>query len=142
MRRSSVVLPAPLGPVISTSSPRDTLKLTSEKTAVRPKDLVTCAMRTAGAGGDAPLEAWGCAPFPLVAWRAAALPLPSGFTAAATPSWASACAPLETIPRCPTLSPSRLAQAGRNETGPGSRFGPARSGPAQRQIDLETISGR
>src|SRR5438477_4375912 len=103
IRRKSVVLPAPLGPVISTSSPRATVKLTSAKTAVRPNDLLRCAMRTAGAATAAPL----------VAGREPALPLFAGFSCAATRSVSVARAPLEITPRCPTLSMSRLAQAGR-----------------------------
>src|SRR5437899_527873 len=102
MRRKSVVLPAPLGPVISTSSPLAMVKLTSVKTAVRPNDLLRCARRTAGAG----------VAVPLVAGREAASPLLAGFSFAATRSESVARAPLETTPRCPTLSLSRLAHKG------------------------------
>src|SRR6266702_2511160 len=129
MRRRRVVLPAPLGPVISTSSPRATVKLTSAKTAVRPKDLVTCAMRTAAGGVAAPL----------VAGREAVVPLVAGLSTAATRSESVACTPLETTPRCPTLSPSRLAQRRPSNLGTSCESvwaspaeGPAHIGPAPR----------
>src|SRR5713226_7137883 len=109
MRRSRVVLPAPLGPVISTSSPRPTLKLMSTKTALRPKRLVTCEMRTAAAGFGA-----GSAT-PFVAGRATACPLVAGLSASATRSRTVAAVPFDTTPPCPTLSASRLAQAGQKK---------------------------
>src|SRR5260370_33090628 len=74
MRRSRVVLPAPLGPVISTSSPLATLKLTSAKTALRPKRLVTCEMCTAAAGSGTGFAT------PFVAGRATPGPLVAGLT--------------------------------------------------------------
>src|SRR5437899_6414638 len=114
MRRKSVVLPAPLGPVISTSSPLATVKLTSVKTTARPNDLLRCAMRTAGGGVSAPL----------VAGRETALPLLAGFSIAATRSESVARAPLETTPRCPTLSISRLAHKGWKPERP-AHIGPA-----------------
>jgi hypothetical protein len=99
MRRRKVVLPAPLGPVISTSSPRAIVKLTSENTERRQNFLETLEIRTAGLGP----------PFPLGACGLAALPLGAVFSAAATLSRFVVRTPLETGPRCPTLSHAQIS---------------------------------
>src|SRR2546428_221127 len=88
MSRSSVVLPAPLGPTISTSSPRATEKLTSANSAWRPNDLVRCEIRTAGTG----------APTPFGDGRVATVPRSAGFTIGATGSRSVARTPLEATP--------------------------------------------
>src|SRR5215472_9948500 len=65
MQRSSVVLPEPLGPITTTTSPGATDSDTSHSTCAAPKDLLTPEISSIGrcAGGrtsmavkDAPLE--------------------------------------------------------------------------------------
>ena len=64
-RRRSVVLPEPLGPVTSKSSPWATVTLTPFRTALRPKDFVTSTSLIAGCAAGSPLVPGRCliAPF-------------------------------------------------------------------------------
>ena len=98
-RRSSVVLPEPLGPVTSNSSPWPTLTLTPFRTGVRPYDLDRPTSLTAGSGASSPFAAGRVFNAPFFRVRAAT-PLPF---------W---CAPTRPVVagRLPTLS-SRLAHA-------------------------------
>jgi len=53
MQRSSVVLPEPDAPMITTVSPSATSRLTSFSTTLSPKDLVSPRTRTSGSPATA-----------------------------------------------------------------------------------------
>ena len=65
-----MVLPAPLGPVTSISSPGETVMLISLSTAVLPNDFVTRVSLTTGAGAKEPLVPGPCAASTRVVVRA------------------------------------------------------------------------
>ena len=74
-RRSRVVLPEPLGPAISNSSPWPTVRLMPFRTRVLPYALETPTSLTAGSGATAPLTRGRPIPSDLCG-RAASAPLP------------------------------------------------------------------
>src|SRR5205823_469396 len=103
-RRSMVVLPAPLGPVISTSSPGATARSTFSITVRLPKAFLRALSLSRGADG---------ATARLAAWRRA--------VADVFEARASAAAGI----RVPTLVRSRLEQARLRNSATAGQLGPA-----------------